>query len=109
MTLRYKLRTLLVLLATLPPLLWFGWTQYEAWRAAIEMERAARLNLQRVLVAPSVTFSADGKRLASAGDGQTVKVWDAVTGQEMLTLKGHSTAHPQAGPLPVTVPEEPRQ
>jgi len=29
----YRLRTLLILLAILPPLLWFGWTKYEAWRA----------------------------------------------------------------------------
>jgi len=27
---RYKLRTLLILLAILPPLLWVGWTKYEA-------------------------------------------------------------------------------
>jgi len=37
MTPRYKLRTLLILLAVLPPLLWIGWTKYEAWRA--EQER----------------------------------------------------------------------
>jgi len=30
---RYRLRTLLILLAVLPPLLWFGWGKYEAWRA----------------------------------------------------------------------------
>src|SRR4029079_15602228 len=30
---RYNLRSLLFLLAVLPPLLWFGWTKYEAWRA----------------------------------------------------------------------------
>jgi len=47
MTPRYKLRTLLILLAILPPLLWLGWTKYEAWRAeqsrlkALEAERAA--------------------------------------------------------------------
>ena len=28
--LRYKLRTLLILLAVLPPVLWFGWTKYQA-------------------------------------------------------------------------------
>jgi len=33
MTPRYKLRTLLILLAILPPLLWIGWGKYEAWRA----------------------------------------------------------------------------
>jgi hypothetical protein len=34
---QYRLRTLLILLAILPPLIWFGWTRYEAWRA--EQER----------------------------------------------------------------------
>jgi hypothetical protein len=38
---RYKLRTLLILLAILPPLLWLGWTKYEAWRA--ERERWEQL------------------------------------------------------------------
>jgi hypothetical protein len=43
--LRYKLRTLLILLAVLPPLVWIGWTKYEAWRA----ERAER-ERQRVAI-----------------------------------------------------------
>jgi hypothetical protein len=38
----------------------------------------------------SVSFSPDGKRLASASLDQTVKVWDAQTGKEVLTLKGHT-------------------
>ena len=29
---RYKLRTLLIVLALGPPVLWLGWGQYEAWR-----------------------------------------------------------------------------
>ena len=37
-----------------------------------------------------MAFSPDGKRLASAGQDETVKVWDAGTGQEILTLKGHT-------------------
>jgi hypothetical protein len=51
---RYKLRTLLILLAVLPPLSWIGWTKYEAWkaeqerRAAIERERqAASVRIRR--------------------------------------------------------------
>jgi WD40 repeat protein/serine/threonine protein kinase len=50
-----------------------------------------------------VSWSPDGKRLASAGRGWAqgkpfavpygeLKVWDAQTGKEVLTLKGHSAA-----------------
>ncbi len=37
-----------------------------------------------------VAFSPDGQRLASPSYDQTVRVWDARSGQETLTLKGHS-------------------
>ena len=33
---RYRLRTLLILLALLPPLLWIGWGKYQAWRTVQE-------------------------------------------------------------------------
>jgi WD40 repeat protein len=41
-----------------------------------------------------VSFSPDGKRIVSSGGSfkkpGEIKVWDAQTGQETLTLKGHS-------------------
>jgi WD40 repeat protein len=38
----------------------------------------------------SVAASADGKRIASGGMDQTVKIWDATSGQNLFTLKGHA-------------------
>ncbi|KAF3029168.1 hypothetical protein E8E12_000367 [Didymella heteroderae] len=38
----------------------------------------------------SVAFSADGDRLASASYDNTVRVWDAKTGQLLQTLEGHT-------------------
>ena len=40
-----------------------------------------------------MSFSPDGKRLASAGWGDgRIKLHDAATGQELLTLKGRTDA-----------------
>ena len=40
----------------------------------------------------SVAFSPDGRRIVSAAATKTstAKVWDAATGQELLSLKGHT-------------------
>jgi WD40 repeat protein/serine/threonine protein kinase len=38
----------------------------------------------------SVAFSPDGTRLASASIDRTVKVWDVATGDEVLSLRGHT-------------------
>jgi hypothetical protein len=37
-----------------------------------------------------VTFSPDGKQLATAGQDQTVRIWEVATGQLLKTLEGHS-------------------
>jgi hypothetical protein len=44
--LRYKLRTLLFLLAILPPLLAVGWRAYSEWRAKHEVLRAQQLAIE---------------------------------------------------------------
>ncbi len=36
-----------------------------------------------------VAWSSDGSRIASAGAGTTVQVWDVATGKELLTYRGH--------------------
>ena len=40
----------------------------------------------------SVTFalSPDGTMFATAGDDKLAHIWDATTGEELLTLRGHS-------------------
>ena len=38
----------------------------------------------------SVAFSRDGGRLASASTDETIKLWDAETGREVRTLRGHT-------------------
>jgi WD40 repeat protein len=73
-------------------------TTWDSWitlRDAATGTRLRRFYLSRQGPACSLAFSPDGKQLASGHydfDGRdiyTVNLWDAVTGKELLTLKGH--------------------
>jgi WD40 repeat protein len=37
-----------------------------------------------------VAFSPDGQRIVSGSNDETLKLWDAQTGQQTLTLTGHT-------------------
>ena len=37
-----------------------------------------------------LAFSPDGRTLVSASDDKTIRLWNVATGQELMTLEGHS-------------------
>ena len=47
-----------------------------------------KINLQATIY--TVAWAPDGRRIVSAGDGPTVHVWDAATGQTLTRYQGHS-------------------
>ncbi len=58
------------------------------WRTRCNQERASFKTYWRT----GVAFSPDGARFASASGDNTARVWDARSGQELLILKGHTSA-----------------
>ena len=63
-----------------------------------EAEKALRLSSQHndavlrghTLYVHSASFSPDGKRIVSASDDKTSRIWDAQTGRELQKLVGHT-------------------
>jgi len=57
----------------------------------LDEKQEARIPLRTRVAGPclSVAFSPDGRRLATGGEANTVKIWNVENGQELLRLDGH--------------------
>jgi WD40 repeat protein len=54
----------------------------------------------------SAAFSADGKRVLTASDDNTARIWDAESGAEIAVLKGHTLAFSGDGKRMLTVSDD---
>jgi WD40 repeat protein len=54
-----------------------------------QAEAQSKITVPRGFVLDRVALSPDGKLIAGGGRDNTIKLWDAGTGRELFTLKGH--------------------
>jgi WD40 repeat protein len=64
-----------------------GFEWYYFWRLC---HIGDLLTLSHAAPVLSLAFSPDGKKLASASEDRTAKVWNVATGQELLIVEGHA-------------------
>src|SRR5260370_41957627 len=86
--LRWQALLLSPVLLTLPGLVPGGEGQTEKSKSQVTIKERATLRGHGDAVW-SVTFSPDGKTLASVSSDETIKLWDVTTGKERASLRGH--------------------
>src|SRR5439155_26546458 len=67
------------------------WDAKRLDKKRLDEKKGARLTIRARVAGPglNVAFSPDGRRLATGGEANTVKIWDVQNGQELHTLRGH--------------------